>query len=331
MSASQFKVYTSSDASNPGLITGQAGSVLTVLDGCLVNGYGSKPAAGWTKPFANSGNIGCYKQGSGSGFSLLVNDNGANVTSTFKEAWLTGWESLTAITGPVGTGSGQFPTPAQLLTTGHEVIRKSNTADGTGRPWIVFADSATFYFFILTGDSANTYWACLFGDIFSFAGSADIWRCMLISGFAENSTTNDWDRAIGCVSGVAQGGHYIARNGFGTPGALQVDVAGNSTLGESSGSAMTGAVFGISGLLPTPNPYDNALYFSPLLVVERTVQALRGRFRGMYQVIHSSSNFQDGQTLQGSNDYAGKTFKIVKSGPNGGFVAIETSATVETN
>ena len=138
-----LNIYSSATggAGNPGLLTGQVGDLLRVLDKVLVNGWTGVAAAGWTKPIANSGNIGCYQQGAGAGFGVVVNDNGPNVTSTFKEAWATGWESIAGIGAPVGSGGGQFPVPAQLLTTGHVVWRKSTTADGTGRAWICFADA----------------------------------------------------------------------------------------------------------------------------------------------------------------------------------------------
>src|ERR1035437_2380958 len=128
--ASQFTVFSSSDAAGPGLLTGAAGSLLAVLDACLVTSYaGHTLAAQWTKPTANAGNIGCYKQGAGAGLSLVINDAGPNGTSTYKEAWAIGWESVAGVGSPVGTGSGQFPIPAQLLTTGHDVWRKSATAE----------------------------------------------------------------------------------------------------------------------------------------------------------------------------------------------------------
>ena len=156
---SQLIGFSSSDVSGPGLITGQAGSLLTILDACLTVGYsGHAISPLWTKPIANSGNIGCYTQGAGAGLSLLINDNGPNGTSTYKEAWAVGWESIAGIGAPVGTGSGQFPTPAQLLTTGHTVWRKSATADTATRAWQLFADSSTFYLFISTGDTAGVYY-----------------------------------------------------------------------------------------------------------------------------------------------------------------------------
>ena len=68
---SQFTIYSSSDVGGPGLITGTTGSLITVLDACLVNGYSGKSAAGWTKPLGTlSGSISAYQQGSGSKLDL---------------------------------------------------------------------------------------------------------------------------------------------------------------------------------------------------------------------------------------------------------------------
>src|ERR1035437_2201693 len=186
--ASQFTIFSSSDVAGPGLLTGAAGTLLALLDACLVTSYaGHTLAAQWTKPTANSGNIGCYKQGAGAGLGLVINDNGPNVTSTYKEAWATGWESVAGVGAPVGTGSGQFPTPAQLLTTGHVVIRKSATADAATRSWQLFADSSTFYLFISTGDTAGVYNVGMFGDVFSLKGATDGYRCMIHGRAVENN------------------------------------------------------------------------------------------------------------------------------------------------
>jgi len=59
--------------------------------------------------------------------------------------------------------------------------------------------------------------------------------------------------------------------------------------------------------------------------------AVRGRLRGIYQVLHPTGNFSDGQTFSGGGDYAGKDFIIISKGYSSGFWAVETSNTVETN
>jgi hypothetical protein len=134
---SQFTKYSYLDPSGPGVLFGAVGEVIRVLDACLINGYTGKAAAGWTKPFSNSSNMGCYKQNGGAGMTLFVNDNGPNVTSTGKEAWVVGWESMTAVSSPVGTGYGQFPLPGQQLTTGHGVIRKKRISGRHNRKDLV--------------------------------------------------------------------------------------------------------------------------------------------------------------------------------------------------
>ena len=85
------------------------------------------------------------------------------------------------------------------------------------------------------------------------------------------------------------------------------------------------------GYLQTPNMTDNSLYLSPVTIHEPASSGLRGRMRGFWFVAHPIANFSDGQTIQGGGDYAGKTFMIVKTNIGGGFFAIETSNTVETN
>ena len=323
MSVSQFTVYTGSDANGPGLISGTAGSLLTVLDGCLVNGYTGKTAAGWTKPIANSGSIGCYKQGAGAGLNLLINDDGPNATSTFKEAWAVGWETLASIASTVGTGTGQFPLPAQL-NSGNVVVRKSSAASSAGNYWVLFADASTFYLFIQTGDSAGTYYGLWFGDMFSLAGSADTYRCFVLGNNAENGTASQ----IGNLSTTPNlnPGAFSARSWGGTGSSVGIGVVGDT--------ALDGGAAGIQGNLQSPNGPDNSFYLCPLRVTDAT-PLIRGRFRGLYQVCHLAANFTDGQTFAGGGDYAGKSFRIVKALPNNAsttaFVAVETSNTVETN
>ena len=340
---SQFVQFSSSDVGGPGLLTGQDGALLTILDACLVIGYsGHTISPAWSKPFANSGGIGCYKQGAGAGLSLLVNDHGPNGTSTYKEAWAVGWESIAGIGAPVGTGSGQFPTPAQQLTTGHVVIRKSSTADTATHYWQMFADSSTAYLFISNGDAVGQYCIFGYGDVFSLKGASDAYRCMIMGRFTENSAgtgqTVDSTDALNMITiggvlaapltNVALAGHYMARTyGGGGSSIVFVKLPDQSKMP----SAIALGTWPILGAIQTPNGPDNSLYLAPIQVVEPTTGLVRGRLRGLYQVCHPIASFADGQTFSGGGDYAGKTFQIVAKGYNGGFYAVEISATVETN
>jgi len=205
MATSQFTIYTSGDSGAP-ILYGSTGSIILIFDSCLVNGYGTKPGAGWTKPLPNTGSgaftasYGCWQQPTGSAMTLFVNDNAPNATPLYKEAWATGWESLTdfsaSTTTCVGSGSGQFPIPAQLLTNGHVVIRKSVTSDSSSvRSWILAADSSSFYFWAATSDTAGMYYGFGFGDIYSFkTSSVDAYKCIRIS--YHLSRCRKWSNAI---------------------------------------------------------------------------------------------------------------------------------------
>lgn len=327
----QFTQYSSSDASGPGTISGVVGALLTILDACLVNGYSGKTAAGWTKPFANTTNFGCYKQGAGAGYTLYVNDN---AVVTAENADMVGWKALSAMTSPVGVGTGQFPLPAQSITTGKVICRKSATASATARAWTLFADSSTFYLFILTGDTAATYSSFMFGDIFSLWGNTDANRCMIIGLNGEVTTaptliSGGVARSSNPLVTNGQQGPFLADNFAGTSGSQQAypcgDTSKNGTLLNTSGGGAA-----TNGALPTPNSSDNSYYLSPMWVMDST-WLQRGRLRGFYHLCHPNANFSDGMTFSGANDFAGKTFVVLVSDYSGGLICVETSNTLETN
>src|SRR5262245_26448894 len=131
-------VYRSTDSSAPTL-SGTAGDLVNVLDKCLVAGYGSKTAAGWSKPFTGT-NAAVFRMGGGNQFYLDVNDNGPGA-GTGQEARVRGYETMTA----VATGTGPFPTVAQLAAG--IIVRKSAALSGTTRAWVMVADDRSFYLF----------------------------------------------------------------------------------------------------------------------------------------------------------------------------------------
>ncbi len=272
--------------------------------------------------------------------TLLINDNGPNVTSTFKEAWATGWESVATIAAPVGTGAGQFPLPAQILTTGHVVIRKSATADSTtGRSWLIYADAYTFYLFVHS-EAETDYSPFIFGDVFSMVGKTDAYRCIIIGQSGENSIPSytlayqdQFSTApANAAFPVGLPAHFMPRGAGG--GGQSITICKYS----SPFCASFNNQYFFSGVLATPNGSDNSFYFEPIYIIEPVTAILRGRLRGCYLVCHSATNFSDGQTVQGANDTAGKTFQIIKTtnGAAGGTTSapmwcLEISPTLEAN
>ena len=342
--SSKFTIYTAADPGSPGYLNGTTGSLISILNACLVNGYTGKPGAGWTKPLPDSASVyACYQQPTGSGDILFINDNAPNVAN---EAQTTGWETISSVCPAgasaatnVGLGLGQFPLPAQSLTYGSVVWRKSNTADSVKRYWIVAADSSSMYMWVQTGDSGANYMHTMFGDCYSLAGEADKWNCAIVGRYGQNSAAttgvdltdtiivsyNDYNSPS---TSTAMAGHFIARSAFGMGTSINFNRKGDCILPSY---AISGNPTYINGVLQTPNGPDNSLYMCPLYIAEPITLSLRGRFRGLYQVGHPYSSFLDGQLIPGGGQYAGKTFVIIRQSANNSFWALEVSNTVETN
>lgn len=334
MAYSQFRIYRSADSGSP-IMNATTGSLVALLDAVLVNGYGSQPGAGWLKPFSNSGSLGCWKQPSGSMCTLVVSDTADRPSAFGKEAWACGWDYLTALGPILGTGSGQFPLPTQGVTagSGSVIFRKANTSTSIlpdrAHQWICFADAWTFYLFIQTQDTAGQYRACWFGDIWSAYGPDDTTKCMIHGNGTKDQSTGGSTNGMyeDTVERITQAtpGFFLQRQASGRQSSLTAVKMGD--IGKTNGSFPVAMV----GIIPAANSVDRSYYISPVLVGESANSIIRGRMRGMYHVTHPITAFNDGQVIYGGGDYAGKSFHIVRTGPNSGMWAIEISNTVEVN
>lgn len=370
MASGSFTIYTGNDFQGPGLITGGTGSLINILDYVLVGGYGTgsyyKAPAGWTKPFPNSGStattplFGCWRQGGGSSMSLFMNDGGQALGAQGKEAWITGWENITSI-APTGTGSlnvgqgyGQFPTPAQENTYGYCVIRKSDDAT-SGRYWMIAADATTCYMWIWAeaATDGNRCYHWMFGDIYSLAGAADVWKCSIYGRVVNNNaqgqsaggaTLRDYTELMPAAANIGstgnyltivQPGHYLARNGFGYGTSLGYAKHGDSQfqVAESLNFAPNPACNQMQGSMQPTNGADNLGYIVPLEVVEArtTYVSQRGKLRGLYHPMTSYTNFTNGQIISGSGEFTGKTFMAIRYSYGGSCWLLEISPTVDTN
>lgn len=299
-------IYKSSDTSAP-VLDGQVGSLVNLLDKCLVAGYGSQAAAGWTKPFSGT-NTAVYL--GTAGHYLDVNDNGAGAAGA-QEATVRGYEAMTA----VATGTNPFPTTAQAASPGL-YIRKSTTASATARGWVVVADGTTFHLFILSADTAGRYQSFSFGRFYSFKTS-DTYRSAIVGHTATGgSSTTGLD--IGVSSGATSStiaGAFWPRVQAGT---------GTSANGGIMGVGSTALSSPFNG----PNLADGNVYLSRLFVTDATTAGgLRGYLRGVYQIL-TGVNLNDGDTFTGATgtDFAGRTFLVLNRCVGGAYYALETSA-----
>jgi hypothetical protein len=311
-------IFRASDASAPTL-NGNAGSLVAVLDGCLVNGYGSQTALGWAKPFTAT-NKAVYRAPAGVRHYLDVDDSAPDATALGRNARVRGYEVASA----VGTGTGPFPTTAQAATA---VVVKSSTADAVARPWLLVGDDRTFYFFtsaLLTlpmVPSTHTWpghWG--FGEILS-ALTGDVYRSFCAWYSPTSTATTDvapnWGNSIQTT---------IAGSGYNAAMPRSYTGAGGSMWANALGSGIA------SASLAYPNAPDGGLYMNGILVGERgtgtTVSAptaLRGRFRGVFQPVPANTGISDGDTFSGTGDFAGRTFMLLRSASSF-LVAVETTA-----
>ena len=309
-------VYRWDDPDAPVLSNPSAGSLIGVLDACLVDGYTGKTGAGWTKAFSGT-NLAAYRQGAGSMCYLRVYDG----TGTFKVR-MRGYESMT----DVNTGTGEFPTTTQLANGAYAAIGTSTTA--AKKPWIVVADNKRFYLWVgasLTTDvdiSTSTTWQALFffGDIISFR-PGDTYCCQIMGSDSASNGTERFGLAGALTSVIA--GSFIERDAAQAAGAVN-----NGKYFDHHG-ASSSATMGSSTCVAYPDPITGGINLSRIHVSNgATVKGIRGRLPGVFAPLNALPG-NNGDTFSGVGDLDGRTFILLDCGSSTTRcrVALETSDT----
>ena len=309
-------VYRWDDPGAPVLSNPSAGSLIGVLDACLVDGYTGKTGAGWTKAFSGT-KLAAYRQGAGSMFYLRVYDG----TGTFKVR-MRGYESMTDI----DTGMNAFPTTAQLANGVHVAIGVSTTK--ANKPWIVVADNKRFYLWVgaslTTADdiSTSTTWQALFffGDIISFR-PGDTYCCQIIGSDSANNGTERF--GLGGALTSLNAGSFIARDATQAAGAVN-----NSKYFDYYG-ASSSATMGSATCVDYPDLITGGINLSRIHVSNgAAVKGIRGRLPGAFAPLNALPG-NNGDTFSGVGDLDGRTFILLDCGSSTirCRVALETSDT----
>ena len=271
-----------------------------ISDGTATGTITSKVApAGWTKAFSGT-NLAAYKSASveGTGFYLRVDDTGT------KTAQVRGYETMS----DVNTGTGPFPTTAQISGAG-EWITKSNAASAAVRSWRIVADDRAVHIFVRFADTTYESASYSFGD-FNSLKSGDPYACMLRANSADRSATvpgvqgDDFWMADGAQ---AYDGAYVARAANTLGGAQKVFTTPVMNVGLAN-AHVTGSVG-----MAYPLAADNGLMLTPVLI--HGPQGARGYVPGLYyspQIVNAS--FSTGDVIPGSGDMAGKKVMAVRLG-----------------
>ncbi len=304
-------VYSSTDSGAP-VLTNANGSLIALLTAVLVNGYGSKAGAGWTRPFTGT-NLAVFQQGSGgNGRFLRVFDGGNQDDGQQRAAKLRGYQSMTA----VSTGTGPFPTTGQRAGNGMNFGYQSvNQTSAT--PWIVYASSSFFWVFTdAYSDSGTTYWQGFAFGTFNSEKSGDTFNQILLASPSDNGS---WPAYTGDSVFTA----YVERSDTGTggavPGGFQIDSDGSGYIG------------GGSDKYPYPHrPAPALLMDRPILRADGYV---RGTLPGLWYSLHVAVSIgPDGTTWSGATGaLAGKNFRFFRAidgfYTGGASIVMETSNT----
>lgn len=304
------RVYYDDDASAP-VLTGLAGSLISVLDACLVNGYGSKGAAGWTKEFSGT-NLAVYRAPSGLRHYFRVDDTGG------ADARIRGYETMSG----VSTGTGPFPTDAQV--SGGLYLRKSDTANSTVRGWMIIASDTGVYMLL---NSAAASWLSAhtssvnhsyFGEYVSRV-PGDAYSTCIIGATGSGLYQNKMNHmtSSGCYSPRSYLQTGASTGNFREP---ELDPIGITYFGPSSGTSFT----------QFPDPITGELNLTRIMLIEDVGQGrvIRGYLPGAWGH-HHLSMATHGDTFNGSGTTAGKTFMLFDSpySSNNGRMIFEISNT----
>lgn len=302
-------VYSSTDASAP-VLNGVAGSLIAVLDACLVTGYGAKSAAGWTKEFSGT-NKAAYKMGLG-GTARRMFLRVDNAIGNY--ARIVGYDTMS----DVDTGLEPFPTNAQF--SGGLYIPTSIDTSATARGWMVIATATAFYLFISSNQP----------DIYSGATS-DVFRQQIFFGeyitYVPAFTYNV--ALIGATSPSPSSGSVLGTQPNQTYGALPLcagHYACRAHSGDAGSATMAKHWFQISfydfntnrqpgtyGGISTPDPVTGKVLATRVRLTTNSISdaALVGHLPGFRIPCTQQYMGAHGDTAPGAGALAGNTFMRV--------------------
>jgi hypothetical protein len=291
-------------------MSGSPGALISLLDACLVNGYGSSVAAGWTKPFFTGATVAAYKQGAGSnGMYFKFFDTGTTWSNCY------GAETMTDI----NTTTGDFPSPGTRSVSGYNpIVFKSAYGDSSAVPWMLVASEKWFMLFITSVRDAlaipNYITGFYCGDIVSERAN-DAYATAILSGTSFQYYDQQFAATLNNLNGI-QPGNMLARAWYQLGNCVHVSKTADPV------RAYTGTY---------PSMTDSQISLSPWVLMEGGI--VRGRVPGIYVPTWNNGNgntftMVDGQRVSFTEgELAGKTFEAKFIAPSQQFLLIEISNT----
>ncbi len=308
-------VYRSTDSGAP-LLSNANGSLIAVMQACLVDGYGSKAGAGWSAPFTGTSLI-AFRQGAGGNNRFLRVFDGGTDASLNRVIKVRAYESMTAIS----TGTGPCPTLGQVAGNGATLGYFYNARTTPNSSWVMVATSSFFHLIVEQGDGGTYPEYMAFGKFFSdFPG--DTFNDVLIAG------TYDGAGWVGYVDQASPSGIWVMRSDTGVLGAVASSIYSDTRTSVNGTISMFGTG---SNRNPYPDRVRSGLLQSqPALVCDGY---RRGRIPGLWEQHHLPADIGGHRTTWsgGAGALSGRTFQIfgqlAVGVTNAANVVIETSDT----
>lgn len=261
-------VYRWDDANAP-VARGERRSLCDILYACLVTGYGTKPAAGWTREYVNATfDRAVFRNNpiTGTGFYLQVDGlGGPNAYTTILRAY------------EVMTSDVDGLMPFHTTSRSHLMSDAANT---TARPWVLIADDRFFYFSCwssYTGTplaSSNLTSTMFFGDIIKWYPS-DAYAC--IHG-PSNQTYGAYLIPNGQASTPTGTDRFMPRKSSGAVGSAYVaNLVSGGGPADAPGASGQGVAYTPGGAVFLSRPYIN----------DGGAYTFRGWLPGLYSPCHS--------------------------------------------
>lgn len=260
-------------------------------------------AAGWTKAFSGT-NLGAYQSSDvgATGVVLRVDDTQATYSRVI------GYETMSDI----DTGTGPFPTAAQLSGGGHWT--KSNAASVATRPWALVADGLTFYLAINHNNASPDRRSTVgFGDFLSFNSGGDAYGAFLqahgadIAGYTPGTFSSDIDFSQTETPTVSQN-LFFTRSYSGLGGSVQ----GLKAMPFPFTYSGNGVRSGVGGW-QYPNGPDGGLYVAYPYLVEASALAIRGRLPGVLVSPQTIPGIASDDEVTGVSGLTGRTLHAIRS------------------
>lgn len=291
-------LYQSSDAEAPQL-TATAGSLKTILEACLISGYGEKQALGWSMPFSD-GQQAAFKSASpdATGFFLHLHHHlprAADINAYHNMTDLNAGETSFAFDNK------RFP----FMSSYTQKVK-----------WWLIGHAKAFWLIIEDSYNRNASQCLFFGDFPSYLAGDKAHCGLLHSGWRSSSSYTTLTTSFSV--GLAYERYYslaIARSWDG--------------LNAPAFACLNGRYQSLTRM-SYPDPITQGMYADSIDILEKSGEtiALRGQLPGLHHCPQNLSALEEGTAVDGfalTEDVFLK-FRLENSTSNGGFVLLNASA-----